>query len=413
MANLRSRKPTPAGRLRAGALLGLAACQGSSDVPIVATEAPPALEVTPPRTVGKTSNVPEQSERKGARTPIAGQEIAVPKGSFRLGSATGSAGRNASREADAVEIELEAFAIDALPYPNDPGRAPRALVSRDEASSLCRERGQRLCTELEWERACKGDGNQAYPVEPYEPAVCEKTLASCPSPLNVFALGTWGREWTSSSAGLGLGDAMRTVVVRGAPKSAPKELHRCAARDAATPDSKSESLLFRCCRGPASDMRYPEESKTEAFIEQSWDNSAAQNLLAAMPETLSISKEFKLFSAEQVNQRLLASGRSKTGIAPWQIVPRGLLWSPSHGEQIGVLAGDTKAGAMLIAFYRDASGRPVFGTSYQTRKEHEAIVVAYKADVTKELLFSTCWGCGGEGGAVEIGSDGRVRITPK
>ena len=124
------------------------------------------------------------------------------------------------------------------------------MVNREEASGLCEAQGKRLCSEFEWERACKGDVDREYPAARFDAVACARDVGACASPNGVFALGTQGREWTSSKAGRGLGDAMRSAVVRGAVKDAPATAHRCAARDAATPDSRSDSLLFRCCRGP-------------------------------------------------------------------------------------------------------------------------------------------------------------------
>lgn len=398
-------------RLGASAAITLAACQESAARTEPAVPVPqPVMETTPAPDAPAANTAPNKTI--AMPRPKAGSEIAVPAGVLTIGSATGSPGRNASREADAVEREIPAFSIDALPYPNDPARAPRAMTNLAEATALCRERGQRLCHELEWERACKGLGSEAeYPSSDFDPEKCAADVAACASPLFVFALGIWGREWTQSRVTQGLGDTLRSSVVRGAAKAAPKESHRCAARDAVTPDSKSESLLFRCCRGPESQLTYPEESKTEAFVEQSWDNAQVREVLAQMPETRAIADTFKLFTPEQLSQRPSHAGRARTNIAPWQSVPKGLLWSPMHGEQIGVIAGDTAQGAMLIVFYREPTGRAVFGTSYLTRNEHDAIIVAYKLETLREVLFSTCWGCGGEGGAVEIAADGRVKIS--
>ncbi len=345
------------------------------------------------------------------RLAAAKQEIAIGAGSVRLGSATGSPDRDPSREADAVRVDLPGFQIDALPYPNDPAQPPRRLVDRAEAERLCEAEGKRLCSELEWERACKGDDEQEYPSAPFDAQVCSRDPAGCPSPFGVFALGALGREWTSSRAGKGLGDALRSAVVRGASPDAPRPSHRCAARDAATPDSKSESLLFRCCRGPQIELAYPEEPSLAPFEEQAWDVAKVTSLLASMPETKAVAEEFRPFSQEQVQQRLTASKRTVAGLAPWLLAPKGLLWSPKHGEQLGMIAGDTREGALLVVFYREASGKDIFAASYLTRGEHNAILVAYKPDARREVLFSTCWGCGGEGGAIEIGPDARARIV--
>ncbi|MFT3922570.1 MAG: hypothetical protein QM778_08560 [Myxococcales bacterium] len=287
------------------------------------------------------------------------------------------------------------------------------MVTRSEASALCEAEGKRLCSEFEWERACKGDEGREYPGAPFDAKKCAQDGTSCASPFGVFALGTLGREWTESRAGRGVGDALRNAVVRGAGSEAPASAHRCAARDAATPDSKSESLLFRCCRGSKTDLVYPEESTSEPFREQALTSEQLKTLLAGMPETQRWADDFRPFSGEQVSQRLSASGRSQTSIAPWVLAPKGLAWSPLHGEQLGVVAGDTSAGALLVVYYQEASGKLRFGASYQTRGEHDAILVAYKPDVPREVLFSTCWGCGGEGGAIELGPDTRVRISQR
>jgi formylglycine-generating enzyme required for sulfatase activity len=407
----------PSGRLGflTGLLASLWACdpgaQSPATVPPASRAEAATAPVEAPPAAADSVKVAASSTQGTAVTPH--QEIAVPAGSLWLGSRTGSVGRNASREADHVRVEVPAFAIDALPYPNDPASKARAMVSRDEAQSLCAAQGKRLCSEFEWERACKGDASADFPAAAFDAAACAADAARCASPLGVFGLGTQGREWTGSRAGKGLGDAMRTVVVKGATKDAPRDAHRCAARDAATPDSKSDSLLFRCCRGPQHALTYPEESTCEAFAQPSWDTAQLRALLKDMPETTGVAATLQPFAQEQVTQRLAAAGKSAASVAPWITAQNGLLWSPMHGEQVGVVAGDTPDGALLVAFHRDASGAPTFGASYLTRNEHQPILIAYKPDVPREVLFSTCWGCGGEGGALELGPDARVRIVPR
>ena len=61
-----------------------------------------------------------------------------------------------------LPVELGPFEIDKLPYPNDPTKPARTGVSRDEARGLGQKEGARLCTELEWERACKGNDADLY-----------------------------------------------------------------------------------------------------------------------------------------------------------------------------------------------------------------------------------------------------------
>jgi formylglycine-generating enzyme required for sulfatase activity len=383
----------PASRAAAGT--PAAAAPAAYPTPLPAAPASPrALTATPPR---------------------AGHEVAIPAGTLRLGSPSGSALRNAAREADHVQVTLPAFAIDALPYPNDPALPPRASVSRDEAAGLCAQQQKRLCSELEWERACKGDVDASYPLDPrlgsFDPALCARAPSECPSPLGVFALGTLGREWTQSRAGRADWDRLRSASVRGASRDAPTALHRCAARDAAAPESRSESLLFRCCRGQAPSAEYPEQPDLPAFRGLELSNDDARARLSQLPETRAFATDFRLARADATGEAL--AGRSAESVAPWQLAGPALAWSPLRGEELVVLSGDTKAGALVVAYYPLAEGGARFAGSYLTRDEHVPILVAYKSDVRDELLYSTCWGCGGEGGALRLSDRAQLRFMPR
>jgi hypothetical protein len=345
-------------------------------------------------------------------TPEKGREVAIAAGTLRLGSPTGSLDRNPAREADDVSVQVAAFAIDALPYPNDPSQPFRTGVERGEAARLCANEGKRLCSEFEWERACKGETNADYPsARTFSAESCAKEPLSCATASGIFALGTSGREWTSSRANSGLGDAMRNAVVRGAPADAAARLHRCAARDVATADSKSASLTFRCCRGAESELAYPSEKERPVFEDSALDD--LKTVLASMPETASFAADFRTFTGEERSKALIAAGHSRSGMAPWQAAEQGILWHPVRGEELRVVAGDTARGALVVLYYPLAGGKNLFAGSYLTRQEHTALLLAYKSDVPAEILFSSCWGCGGEGGAIQLGDDGRVHIVPR
>jgi hypothetical protein len=381
--------------------VALSACNGPRE-----QKAAPAPSVAPAKAREVEASEPVARAPAVAR-PSAGAELTIPAGTLSAGSAPGSPHRNPAREADGVAIELAGFAIDALPYPNDPAQPTLRLARRAEAAALCAAQGKRLCTELEWERACKGNEQREYPTGSFDPALCAQDRSACASAFGVFAMGTEGREWTASDA---TGPGGRKAVVRGAPKDAKAEQHRCAAREAVSPDGKDESLTFRCCRGPAPEVDYPEEPAYPPFAEQELTLEQVRARLAAMPETAALAAAFRPFRAEEVARRLSAQDHKRASLAPWIWTTKELVWSPGPGERIAVLAGDTPQGAILVAFHPTSAGGAHFATSYMTQGEHEPIVVAYKPDTPTQVLFSTCWGCGGEGGALEIGSDARVRI---
>jgi hypothetical protein len=342
-----------------------------------------------------------------------GQEITIEAATLRVGSPTGKKDRNPAREADDIALALTTFAIDALPYPNDPREPPRAGAAQHEAAKLCAEAGKRLCSELEWELACKGRGAAEYPGQkPFAAAACAQGAALCQSDLGVFALGTLGREWTSSAARNGDWDRMRSAVVRGASKDAPDALHRCAARDAAAAESRSDSLLFRCCRGAAQQAQYPIEQELPAFRALDLEQDDAREKLRAMPETAALAASFRMHSPGSLLTALSLAGRSSQSLAPWQAATAAFSWSPVRGEELVVLNGDSQTGAALVAYYPSASG-PRFAGSFVTKDEHSPILLAYKTDTRDELLYSTCWGCGGEGGALRLDASARLRFLPR
>jgi hypothetical protein len=130
-----------------------------------------------------------------------------------------------------------------------------------------------------------------------------------------------------------------------------------------------------------------------------------------MPETRGLAQSFQPFTAEQIKKRL-EEIQPRPKIAPWVVSTKPLEWSPTAGEKLVVTAGDSGEGAALVAWYTASSG-PVIAATYVTRNEHAPILVAYRADSSRQVLFSTCWGCGGEGGALEYGDDARLKVTPR
>jgi sulfatase modifying factor 1 len=189
----------------------------------------------------------------------------VPSGTLIAGSAVDRAPRNADEELAAVPIPMQGFYIDLLPYPNEPGAIATSNVSRADAERLCADRGKRLCTELEWERACKGAGNTTYEYgDTYRAATCNTGLpaeqaakrptgenATCASSFGVRDMhgGAW--EWTSSAWGRGSGDP-ELGVLRGGNASAGELVGRCANALGRKLSMKEPTMGLRCCAGPVS-----------------------------------------------------------------------------------------------------------------------------------------------------------------
>jgi hypothetical protein len=133
-------------------------------------------------------------------------------------------------------------------------------MTRDQAAGVCAAQDKRLCTELEWERACKRPGNATYEYgETYRAAECAMgqpgRLApsglriACKSAFGVHDMhgGPW--EWTSSVWRRGGGSQAGTV--RGGNSDSGELVGRCANAMAVTPSSRRSDVGARCCAGEA------------------------------------------------------------------------------------------------------------------------------------------------------------------
>ena len=97
----------------------------------------------------------------------------IPGGALVAGTPVNSFPRVADEEMAGLQLVLGGFYVDVFAYPNEEGAIPLTNVTRAEARTLCEQRDKRLCSELEWERACKGPDNKIYEYgDRYRPEVC-------------------------------------------------------------------------------------------------------------------------------------------------------------------------------------------------------------------------------------------------
>jgi sulfatase modifying factor 1 len=205
--------------------------------------------------------------------PRAGM-IWIPTGTLRAGSPLDEVPRLADVELPGTEMPMGGFYIDVLPFPDEAGAIPTTNVSRDDAERLCESKSKRLCSELEWERACKGPDNLRYEYgTTYDPRVCSTGQSAdsaarhpsgertaCHSAFGVRDMHGGASEWTDSSWGRG---APRDAgVVRGGNDTDGEIASRCAFAHAMTPSDRSPATSFRCCAGPRNDAEVHLEVKT-------------------------------------------------------------------------------------------------------------------------------------------------------
>lgn len=221
--------------------------------------------------------------------------IFVPPGALVVGTAPDQRPRRADRELPGEQLMLDGFYIDRFAYPNEEGAIPVTSVTQKQAVALCAERGKRLCTELEWERACKGPDNRTYEYgERYRETTCRtgRPAQLRPSGYNVGCQSDFGVrdmhggpfEWTADE--YGRGRKKGEVTLRGGNSTEGEVFGRCANAEPSDPEELSGVIGFRCCAGEKNSARVElNRLHTAGLIPRvRFDEEIEKSLIAALPE---------------------------------------------------------------------------------------------------------------------------------
>ncbi len=393
-----------------------AGCRSRSNTPPDAgatTSAHAPREAPPTAPIPLRAPTPDTGVSAAVTTrplPTAGATVSVPAGSFALGSTPGDPGRDPAVEADLPRVQLPAFTIDALPYPNDPATAPATGLTREAAERACSERGRRLCSELEWERACKGPGGTMFPGgAAWGGAQCTAgDLGRCASSEGTLAMGTRLAEWTRD-------DIDARAVIRGAGATAAGPLHRCAARRTALASQAGLDVTFRCCGGASPPAAtYPREVSRRPFREEPMTAAQVSAIVASVPELerLHLRDGLAMFLPGAINE-VMNHGATTTEMHPeYTVTVNPVRWSPTFGEEIVVLAARSRVGSWVAALWVLPDGRYRHASSFLLQNDPVAIALAY-GDARREVVWSSCWNCGGEHGAVSYTDENRVLIVQR
>lgn len=336
----------------------------------------------------------------------AGETIAIPPGRFFGGSVPGDDGRDPTIEPASATYDLPGFSIDALPYPGTPGEPPRLGASQSDASRLCSERGARLCTELEWERACRGPNGDLFAAGAAWDPTCSKTPEQCVSGFGVRSMGASIQEWTASVIAE---SGPKRIAIKGAFGGASPASHRCAARHGMEPTASGKPIGFRCCTGPAPSVSIAAIEGAPTFRPANIEPSRLSEIFAAIPELLRLRGPVRFFKQTDVDEVTDKTKPSDT----WNITVAPLLWSPEAGTEVLVVTGKTKTSSFVVALHQLADNKYRLASSMIFANEQSPIILAYASNLRREIAWSMAWGEPGEGGAITYRDDHRVVIVQR
>jgi hypothetical protein len=328
------------------------------------------------------------SRQLGPRAP----RVQVPEGSFSSGTEPGRFERDPELEPRLTRSALGRFEVETELYPGS-GQAPLLGVGRERASELCGERGGRLCTELEWERACKGPESHPFASGTQLDAACA-TYPGCGSGFGVWGLGST-REWTASDVP---GRGETHAALRGAAAAAPSEQRRCAHREAVLLNPAAD-VGFRCCYGAPNGARVVLPRLGTTFDKVELPLPALTSLLAADPVTAELARGVTYFEDPAASQAVLAKGKGDR--QGFHLTTSPLAWNPAPGVELLVVtarSGDATSFVVVFDVLGDGSRR--LSSSFIMQDERGPIALAYNGYIRPRVHFSTCWGCPGETGKI-------------
>jgi hypothetical protein len=352
-----------------------------------------ASKTLPPASKSSSASS-DAAAHKPKSEPRARERVDIPGGTLRSGSTPGDPGRVPELEPKNQDVELGPFGIDRLPYPNDPAQPALVGKGREDARRLCAERGARLCTELEWERACKGPKQDEYPSGVMWDSSCTAGAKSCASGFDVLGLGTTAAEWVSNDI---VTEDKRRALVRGAAKSAAATEHRCAARHPTESSTTNQDIGFRCCHGAPNAAAIPEAKQGPIFTKAKLTAEELEAMLAADPRGKLLAKDIKFFREPDGANTVVSRGPGDKKGFDFTVAP--LLWNPAPGaELLLVSARSGESTSFVAAFHVLPGGKYRLASTFTLQGEPGPVALAYSPDIKPRVHFSTCWGCPGETG---------------
>jgi eukaryotic-like serine/threonine-protein kinase len=223
----------------------------------VGTPSPPAPGAPRPPAPSSAPPGPPAVGMAPAGSCPAGMKL-VSGGAFKMGTAPDDPDQ-ASDERPLESRQVPSFCVDEFEHPNQAGVFPTVNVSWLEAKEACQNAGKRLCTEEEWEKACKGAGNARFPYgNAFDADRCstddaagnDRGLAEsgrfpqCRSSYGVADLSGNVAEWTATPYAGGA-----DMTQKGGAFNRSAFAVRCSARLNALPSARSGTVGFRCCAG--------------------------------------------------------------------------------------------------------------------------------------------------------------------
>lgn len=137
----------------------------------------------------------------------------------------------------------------------------------------------------------------------------------------------------------------------------------------------------------------------------SMDAKRVAEIFSKIPRLAELAEDLRLYSEPyDVN---VVRKRGSEDVGNWLFTASPLLWTPAGGVPHLVLTGKSKKDAFIVALEQLPDGDYRLASSFVFRNDPGPFVLVYTPEARERLLWTSCWKCSGENGAIVARDSGR------
>jgi hypothetical protein len=129
-------------------------------------------------------------------------------------------------------------------------------------------------------------------------------------------------------------------------------------------------------------------------------------LLATIPELAALAAGFVPFGPAATDDALTRGGRSRASVSTWSFGDGPVEWRPSAGQRFWIVVGASGPRALIAVLSADPAA-PRHLASTVIAEAGAPIALGVSPGQPREVLWTTCYGCAGQGGTIQLGGSGR------
>jgi hypothetical protein len=127
--------------------------------------------------------------------------------------------------------------------------------------------------------------------------------------------------------------------------------------------------------------------------------------LAVVPALRPYAADFTLFTPSATDAALSRGKRSRANIAGWRFMDAQFAWSV--GSRVFWIVSGKSPTASIVAVFAAGDAAPEHRASLVIAEPDAPLAVGLSAEHANELLFTTCYGCPGQSGSIQLTADGQ------